>query len=284
MQFWTEELNNKLEELKKTSKKLKVIIHPPIADIFFNDRLIGTSPQTIYINTEKRRNTISVAAPAYLEEHRVLTQTDYEKGTVKILLVKAPSSDEEVTTDIRVHGWMSNRRKDPRNPVLMRAVAQYFSRYAKQLEDKSEEKEWYLLQAKEELDELLDVAPGWYMAHNQVGVYYAKVNHDLALKHYHVATALNPDNYLGYFNQACAFARKGDEDKSYYDKVLEVLNIFLENPKILESYSYSNMRLKKEEAFDGLKAKRKRANTFYALVRQINKAAKKIKKRRKKHL
>ncbi len=279
VEFMTQEVEKELKYLREESKKITVTAYPPISDIFFNDKLLGPSPQTFYVNPNAHRNTISVASPAYLEEHIVLTKKMYKKGKVHISLTQANKNN--AMDDMRIYSWVSNRRTDPNNPVLMRAVAQFFARMAKKSKEAGNMKDYraYRENAQNELDELLRVAPGWYMAHNQIGVFHAE-KFKVSLGHYKIATALNPDSYLGYFNQACAYARKGEKKEIYYEKTLEIIASFLNNKKVLESYSYSSMNLEYESAFEEIRKNKKYKKRFYTIVNEVNKAAKKLIKKR----
>jgi len=267
LKFLSDEIENELNRLRQESTQMTVSVYPPSADIFLNDVLLGQSPQTFYVN-KTVRNTISIAAPAYFEEHFVISEKQYDKGKIDITLQKTDRNQNTALNNERVYGWLSDRRKDPNNPVLMRAIAQFFIHSARILgETDAERAQRYRDDAQNELEELLKVAPGWYMAHNQVGVFHKK-DFETSLYHYKVATALNPDNYLGYFNQACAYARNGD-----YDMVFEMLKTFLEDEKILESYSYSNMKLSEDDAFEKIKQDDDFNKRFYALVSEIDQKA-----------
>lgn len=267
IKFLSEEIEKELDRLRQESTQMTVSVYPPSADIFLNDVLLGQSPQTLYVN-KTARNTVSIAAPAYFEEHFVISKEEYDNGKIDITLQKTDRNQSTVLNNERVYGWLANRRKDPNNPVLMRAIAQFLSRSARMLDKADSEKaKQYRDDAKNELEELLKVAPGWYMAHNQVGVFYKK-DFETSLYHYKVATALNPDNYLGYFNQACAYARNED-----YDKVFEILQVFLEDEKILESYSYSNMKLSEDDAFEKIKKDPDLKRRFESLVSEIDRKA-----------
>ncbi len=264
VKFLSEEIENELNRLRQESTQMAVSVYPPSADIFLNDMLLGQSPQTFYVN-KTARNTVSIAAPAYFEEHFVISEEEYGNGKIDIILQKTDRDKNTVLNNERMYRWLLDRRKDPNNPVLMRAIAQFLIHSADKAD--SEKAQRYREDAQNELEELLKVAPGWYMAHNQVGVFYKK-DFETSLYHYKVATALNPDNYLGYFNQACAYARNGD-----YDKVFEILQAFFENKKILESYSYSNMRLSGDDAFKKMKQDADLNKQFEALVSEIDQKA-----------
>jgi len=272
LEFLTPELKRELDTLRLKSTEISLSITPPTADIFLNDVLLNKN-ECIRVN-RGIRNTVSIAAPAYYEEHIVLNEEHYDSKELKIILQKVPDlssknkqNKEVLLGDNRLFKWLANRRKDPANPVLMRAIAQFLIRLAKNTDNESE-KAQYREDAKKELDELLKVAPGWYMAHNQVGIFYQD-DYEKSIQHYKIATALNPKNYLGYYNQACSQARQ-----EAYDKVFDLLQVFLDSEEILKSYSYSNMRLGTDEAFQKLKEDEERKIRFDKLVNHINNKAK----------
>ncbi|MCZ6680061.1 MAG: hypothetical protein O7E52_22760, partial [Candidatus Poribacteria bacterium] len=70
------------EYLKQTRKTLTVKVIPKNCSIFFNNRLLGASPQTIHVNPEAERNVISISAPQHFESYRVLTEEDLEEGVL----------------------------------------------------------------------------------------------------------------------------------------------------------------------------------------------------------
>ncbi len=64
--------------------------------------------------------------------------------------------------------------------------------------------------ALEEIADLLDVAPEWYMAANQAGLYYGTGEDvEKAARYYQQVLVLKPQHFIGYFNLACLRAMEG---------------------------------------------------------------------------
>lgn len=261
-----------LKYLRNRSLEITFDVYPPTADIFLNDQLLQNNLESVYINPDYKRNTISVAAPSYFEQHRVIDSDElynaikYNNGVINIRLDLVNNIDE---IKKRVSGWLRDRRIDTNNPVLMRAIGQYLNFMSKE-ENDLESKKSLKNDAKAEIEELLKIAPGWYLAHNQLGVINNE-NFELSIKHYKMATILNPDNYIGYYNQACAYSRVRK-----FKEVIEMLKNF-ENEKIIKSYSYSLMNLKNDIAFENIKNDISYKSMFLNLVDDINRKAQAIK-------
>lgn len=67
----------------------------------------------------------------------------------------------------------------------------------------------------EEIEDLLTVAPSWYMSINQLGFYHGSTGLlERALTLYRQVSALKPDHFIGHFNQACVLALMGRLDES----------------------------------------------------------------------
>jgi len=246
---------------KNKSKKITVNICPPTADIFFNDKLLGQSPQEIYVNTEVTiRNTISAANSSYFEMHREITEDEIKKGEIfeKLDL----SSDETISE--RVPNWLRYRNKDTKNPVLMRAISQYL-RTLNTKEDFND--------AKLEAAELLEIAPQWYLSYNQMGNIVERENDSAkeALRYYGIVSTLSPSSYIGYYNQACVLAK----NKDFSDSLKLVKKIELES--VLKSYAFSRMRLSIDNDFDAMKDDKEFGEIFKKLVENIDKKANDIK-------
>lgn len=258
MDIVTEEMKDEFNYLKQKSKKITINICPPTADIFFNDKLLGQSPQTIYINAEETvRNTFSASASSFFEVHREITKEEIEKGEI---IEKLDVFSVEGITQ-RVPTWLRYRNKDTKNPVLMRAISQYL--YSLNTEEASKD-------AEKETHELLEIAPQWYLAYNQMG-FVTRDDIDTSLYYYRIVTVMNPNSYLGYFNQACVFAKGG-----MYREAINILKN-LEKRKILESYCFTQMRILKDDAFDKIQEDEKYGAIFIKLGKKIDEKAKRLK-------
>jgi len=255
----TPEMKKDFTYFKNKSKKIIVNICPPTADIFFNDKLLGQSPQEIYVNTSSTvRNTISAANSSYFEMHREITEEEIDKGEIfeKLDL----SSDETISQ--RVPSWLRYRNKDTKNPVLMRAISQYL--FSLNTDDA-------LHDAKQETTELLEVAPEWHLSYNQMGYVISLQNWEKALDYYDVASTLNSSSYIGYYNQACVLSREG-----IFDKSLDLIRK-IESKKVIMSYAFSRMRLSEDSDFDAMKKDKEFGTIFNSLVERIDKKANEIK-------
>jgi hypothetical protein len=138
-----------LAYLRQKSVSVEVVVHPHTADIFLNDKLVGTSPQMLHINPDVPNNTLSVAAVEHFEYYNELQSADIRPGKV----IELHLDPREMTSiEKRVPKWLRFRRKHPNSPVLMHAISQYLCRI-NEIED-----------AFAEAQELLAITPNWYMA------------------------------------------------------------------------------------------------------------------------
>jgi hypothetical protein len=75
------------------------------------------------IKQKVERNTISASAVRFFEYHADITEKHIEGGKVEIRLELR--TDDISVISKHVPRWLRFRRRDPNNPVLMRAVARY---------------------------------------------------------------------------------------------------------------------------------------------------------------
>lgn len=244
----TNEIQNELEYLRNHIIELKVSITPPTADIFFNNKFKGTGSVTLQVNKYSEHNTISIAALEHYEHHQEITKTDLDKGTISIQLDNR--NDTKKSFETRVSRWLRARKKDPDNPVLMRAIIQYL------IEVKAFD------EAEEEALELLEIAPTWYMAHNvAASVYFDQKKFDKAIKEYEFAITFRPDHAVGYIGLACAYSLM-----KQFEKAINYLKKICDNEKLLNSYSYfGNYRIEEDHDFDPLK-KSKYKDKFWEII------------------
>lgn len=248
LKIMSDDDRDELNYLRMRASKVDIEVFPPVADIFFNDKLLGESPKLLTINTDVERNTVSAAAIGYFEHHQDISAEDIKNGFIRITLeLRSPENISK-----RVPQWLRYRKRDPHNPVLMRAIAQYLNTIGE------------VDEAKKEIEELITVAPHWHMAHNQFG-FFSRKNPKEAIAHYKQATLLNPDNHVGYFNQACALARDGQ-----FELCLEAISEILKNPKVMRSYSFSKMRLMTDSAFENIHKDPLFSSKFTAIAEEIH--------------
>jgi tetratricopeptide (TPR) repeat protein len=183
-----------LKYLRQRAAKVTVNLFPPTADIFFNDRLAGQTPQTLVINPEAPRNSLSLFAIDFFEDHREISLEDIERGTIDIVLERRRYEDLME----RVPHWLRLRRQYPEDPVFIGAVLNFLINVGKSDDALAEAKE------------LLEIAPGWYGAWNNAGWVAYRHNIEQGKRCFRKVVALNPDHYVGYFNLACAHAMCGE--------------------------------------------------------------------------
>lgn len=199
-------LERQLNYLQERAISIEVSTNPSTL-IFFNDRIVGDSPQAIRVNPDGARNTVSAALEGFIEHYQEISAADLEAGTIRIDLKRL----HEVDYDSRVARWLRFRRRDPDNAVLMRGISSYLLRTE------------HFDEAQEENRDLIAAAPDWYLAHNQFGYGCRTLNHDQAIRSYGVVVALRPGSYLGYFNLACQLSRVGrlEEAMSHLREIAE---------------------------------------------------------------
>ena len=142
------------EYLKQTRKTLTIKVEPKNCSIFFNNRLLGKSPQIISVNPDAENNVLSISATAHFEDYRKLTYEDISEGDLEI---KMEPKDKEKYPE-RVNMWLMRRREDPDNPPLSRAIADYL---------------WTQVEyeaAREEAEFCVSKAPEWFAGYNILGI------------------------------------------------------------------------------------------------------------------
>ncbi len=208
-----------LEYFRQGSARLRITTAPDTAEIFFNSRLIGPGPQDIRINPYADKNVLAVTAPEHLEKYYDLSREEIESalergGRFPIELEKGGVADEPLE---RMANWLKLRRRDPDNPVLMKAIAQF-------------------LKAKGELDDALDEAqdllaamPSWPVAHGTIGSVYKRIaleyiqqgdtakaeqSYAKALEHFNIALELKTDYISSFIAISCIHSLRGDFEQT----------------------------------------------------------------------
>jgi hypothetical protein len=262
LKIMSESVMEELEYLRQKSKLLKISVIPGNADIFFNDRFIGSPPQFVHVNPAAERNTVSAVAVEHLETYMLIMPEDIERGEVTIKLESAMS---DVNWNKLVPQWLRFRRKYPDNPVLMRAVAKYFSDTGS-AED-----------ALAEAKELIEVAPLWYMAQIMLGYVLLKpvlekepgseANLSEAAKYFRNAIVLEPHHYVGYFNLAVVHLLKGQ-----LEECMNYLRDICADPKKISTYRQISGNLFDiyEKEFEPLRLDERYKSEFGALINGLN--------------
>jgi tetratricopeptide (TPR) repeat protein len=262
LKIMSESVIEELEYLRQRSKPLKISVVPENADIFFNDRFIGSPPQFVHVNPDAERNTVSAVAVEHLETYMVIMPEDIERGEVTIKLESAMS---DVNWNKLVPQWLRFRRKYPDNPVLMRAVARYFSDTGS-AED-----------ALAEAKELIEAAPLWYMAQIMLGYVLLKpvlekepgseANLSEAAKYFRNAIVLEPHHYVGYFNLAIVHLLKGQ-----LEECMNYLRDICADPQKINTYKQISGNLFEiyEKEFKPLRLDERFKSEFETLINKLN--------------
>ncbi|MFD6663701.1 hypothetical protein ACFWDK_15215 [Micromonospora chalcea] len=197
----TQELRDRLSYLTRRLVPVQVNLRPRCADLFLNDKLVGSGPAVIRVNPDAHRTTLSASTVGFFEFHGEIGERELTEGVVDIELEKVHLPGVDVSSRLakRVPRWLRDRRRDPHNPVLMRAISSYLMA----INERDD--------AIEEIEDLLDVAPTWFMSINQLGFYYGMAGDtNEALPLYAQVVLMKPDHFIGYFNLACVHALRGD--------------------------------------------------------------------------
>jgi len=239
-----------LNYLRENVFNIEITTSPPIADLFFNDKYIGYGPQTIKVNPDAARNSLSAAFPLYFEFHRELTEEDFRTRKVSINLELR--KNEELSK--RVPRWLRYRRLYPDNPVLTHAIIYY-------LETMEEYKE-----EEAELKILLSIAPGWYLSHNAFASYMVRINKlNESIIHYQRAVSLRPDHYIGNYNLACVYSLQNQ-----YEKCISKLRQILESEDMCKSFTCVPYRsIDEDPDFDSIKKDHEYAAEFDKIAVQF---------------
>ena len=204
------------EYLKQIRKTLTIKVTPKNCSIFFNNRLLGTSPQTIHVNPDAERNVLSISATEHFEHYQVLTEEDLEEGVLQVTM----EPRDKAKYPERVNAWLMRRREDPDNPVLSRAIANY-------LWDQGD----YGV-AREEAHFCVSKAPEWFAGYNVIGnVELNAGNYEKAKAHFQTVARLSPNDWLAPFCTACVDSLIGN-----YPAALERLGEIIASSQLSESY------------------------------------------------
>jgi tetratricopeptide (TPR) repeat protein len=247
LQIMTPEDSKELAYFRSNLPTVEVITEPAFADIFFNDEFRGNSPVRLQIQPRAERNTISVAALEHLEKHVDIAQSDIAAGKMVIRLDRRRA----VPIQQQAMRWLRDWKRNPRNPVLMRAVCHYLHTIHEREE------------ATREGEELLKVAPDWYLAHNQVGYIIRDTDPQRALKHFETVRALKPKYFIGYYNAACVYANQGQ-----FEACLAQLRAISSDPEITRTFLQLGASLDDDSDFETIR----KDPAFAARFEEVTKA------------
>jgi len=243
------------EYLKQTRKTLTVKVVPENCSIFFNNRFLGPSPQTITVNPDAEKNILSISAAQHFEHYRILDQDDISGGFLRI---EMEPRDKEKYPE-RVNSWLMRRREDPDNPPLSRAIADYL---------------WIqgdYEAARREAEFCVSKAPEWFGGYNVLGIIeYEAGNYDKAKAYFRMVSDLNPDDFLGGYNIACSESIQGNHSAALFE-----LEEIIDSPKLSESYRQIHFRagensIDAESAFDPLRNHPEHKERFNGIVKKFD--------------
>lgn len=248
LEIVTDSLREEIAYLRARSTHLQVRVTPQCADFFLNDKLAGSGSGEILVNPDYIRNTISASTVGFFEHHREISPADISDGTITISLEKVhqPGVGAVERLSKRVPRWLRDRRRDPHNPVLMRAVSSYLMAIGEESD------------ALEEITDLLEVAPSWFMAINQAGFFYGTTDRlEKALSYYNQVVTIKPDHFIGHLNLACVHSLLGETEES----ILHLRDI-LNNSGATASIRETLDRLSHDQDFRNLIGDKRHSDEF----------------------
>ncbi|WP_020586618.1 tetratricopeptide repeat protein [Desulfobacter curvatus] len=244
---------SELTYLRNKATPVEIDIFPPNSDVFFNDKLIDSERKIIYVNPLAPINTISAAAVEYFEHHQDISTKEIENQKVTIKL--DPRDCNNLMQ--RVPMYLKYRRRDPNNPVMMRAIAQFLF----QIDELDE--------ALIETKELISVTPNWFLAH-YLFAHIMILKNDLneAVKYYNTCITLRPDHAIGYIGLSCALALSGK-----HEAAIEQLKTILGDQSLMETYRYmGNWKLSEETDFDSIRKSNEFKTEFDIIIKKLEKS------------
>ena len=258
-QHTPQQLEQQLAYYRQQATEVELKVSPRSADLFFNDRLLGSSPRTIRVNRKAEINTVSAAAANHFDSHLVINEKHLDEKLISInlehKLASLPPATGTADRDWQTHvpRWLRDRRRYPKNPVLTRAIVTYLCFIGEPDE------------AVAEAGVALELAPDWYMAHNAMGyALVAKGQVRQAIKYFETTAAMKPDNYLGHYNLAAVFSREGD-----YPKCIDNLKRILGSDAVLSTFGDAKQDIESDGDFDGIRTDDKFKAQFASVCDQI---------------
>ena len=252
LRLMNDEISAELAYLREKTSNVDIEVHPNTADIFFNDKLLKPNTRKIRINRVAERNTISAADTEHFDYHEDISKDSIDAGKIIINLERRPKglSGEER----RLPRWLRYRRRDPNNPVLMRAICRYLQMIGE------------VDEAEAEAKDLVETCPDWWLAHYQVGrLCGLRGRYDEAILYFSRAVALRNDRALGYLGLACMYSQT-----KQYNEAIATLEILESNDELVESYrSFKNWKLLDDEDFNNIKEDSECKNLFLSVVQKI---------------
>ena len=255
LQILTEELSEELDYLRSRLSRIVVSVSPSCAEIFCNGRLVGNGQAEVYINPVAPRNTISAATVGFFDHHRELRAEDVQSGQLAITLERIEQEGEAILdrTNRRLPAWLRDRRRDPQNPVLMKAVSNYLLLIGERDD------------AFEEIEELLEVAPNWHLSYIQMGLHLGLGEGvEEAIDWYQKAADICSYHFISHYSMACNHSLLGD-----LDSALRSLEVITANQDMLESIQASMTCLSRDPDFRNLWMSTSTRDTYRDIEQEI---------------
>lgn len=252
LRLMNDEISAELAYLREKTLIIDIEVHPNTADIFFNDKLHKPYTRTIRVNAAAVRNTISAADIEHFDYHEDILKDSIDAGKILINLERRDKGLAELQR--RVPKWLRYRRRDPNNPVLMRAICQYLQMVGE------------IDEAELEARVLLETCPNWWLAHYQAAkISELKGEYDQAIPYYSRAVALRGDRAVGYLALACMYSRT-----HRYKEAIVQLAIVESNDALVESYGrLETWKILDDEDFNNIKEYQEYKEPFFSVVQKI---------------
>ena len=241
-----------LEYYRAKAIEVEVRVMPQSADLFFNDRLLGPSPQLIRVNPDAAINTVSAAAIHHFDWHSAISEKEIEEGIISIKLEHKQDSDWER----HVPRWLRDRRRYPKNPVLTRAIVTYLC-FIEEVDD-----------AVAEAEVAIGLAPNWYMSYNAMGFALLKKGDiDAASRYFRITATMNPDSFAGHYNLAAALSLQ----ESFVECIASFKHI-LDNRRTVSTFEAAAVDVAGDSDFDNIRSHPKFKAQFDDICKQIEEA------------
>jgi tetratricopeptide (TPR) repeat protein len=255
LRLMREEDQQELQYLRERNDRLDIEVEPVTADIFFNGKWLGQTPQTVYVNSNSSRNIVSSTAAEHLEFYENVSRDSLEKGR---LLIRLEPGRPKAAQEERMPRWLRLRRRDPYSLVLMKAISQYLCEIG-DFED-----------ALEEARELVLAVPNWPVAYGHLGdVYHRMGNYAEAIEYWNTAIALKPDYGVPFLGLACAYSLTRQ-----YSRCLEVMEKIAASDELIIYYAkLGNWRISADSDFDLVRSDSDFGARFQLIASEIDRKA-----------
>lgn len=241
-----------LKYYQEKAIEVEVRVTPQSADLFFNDRLVGQSPQSIRVNPDATINTVSAAAINYFDWHSPISKEEIERRLISIKLDHKQASD----WGRHVPRWLRDRRRYPDNPVLTRAIVTYLC-FINEVDD-----------AVAEAEIAVGLAPNWYMSYNAMGfALLKKQDIEAAARYFRITSTMKPDSFAGHYNLAAALSLQ----KKFAECIVNFKHI-LNNRRAWITFAEADVDVASDSDFDNIRSDPEFKSQFDKICKQISEA------------